>query len=834
MPDSEKNPKEEEPVKSTEILPEKAPEAPQEDFGKILPTVIEDEMKSSYLDYAMSVIVSRALPDVRDGLKPVHRRILFAMKELGMLHNKPFKKSARVVGEVLGKYHPHGDSAVYDTLVRMAQTFSLRYPLINGQGNFGSVDGDSAAAMRYTECRLAKISEELLIDIDKKTVDFQDNFDGSLQEPSVLPAKIPNLLINGASGIAVGMATNIPPHNMDEVCSAAIALIDNPDIEPEELMSIMKGPDFPTGGIIQGTTGIKLAYKNGRGRIKVKAKTVVEERLGKRRIIVEELPYMVNKSALVQDIADLVREKKIIGISDLRDESDRKGMRIVIELKKDANLDVVQNQLLKHTRMMVTFGIIMIALVNNEPKVLNLTELLSHFISHRKEVTIRRIEFDLKQAEDKAHILEGLIIALDDIDKVITKIKASKDAESAKNLLMDDYSLTEVQAKAILEMRLQKLASLEQEKIRQEHKGLLELIAKLKKILSSDAEIFKIIKDELKEMMDRYGDSRKTEIEEIEHEEIDVEDLIKKEDMVVTITHSGYAKRVPLSVYKQQNRGGKGIIGAGTGDEDFIEHLFVASTHTYILFFTNKGIVHWLKVYKIPETSRQARGKALVNLVNMPSEETISAFVRVDEFDDKHFLLLATKKGIIKKTNLIQYSRPRLGGIIGITLDDDDELIEAKLTDGTKEIFLATRHGMAVRCSEKDARPIGRTSRGVRGVNLRKGDRAIGMVVPENGDTILTVTENGYGKRTKVDDYRLINRGGLGVINIQTTDRNGKAVEVKNVSDEDEIMLMSKNGIIIRTPTKGISVIGRNTQGVRLMNIKPGDQVVAAAKVVRE
>ncbi|PIN86432.1 DNA gyrase subunit A [Candidatus Woesearchaeota archaeon CG10_big_fil_rev_8_21_14_0_10_44_13] len=814
--------------------PQKGPEKDGEIKERIIQSMIEDEMKTSYLDYSMSVIVGRALPDARDGLKPVHRRILFAMNDMGMQHNKPFKKSARIVGEVLGKYHPHGDTAVYDALVRMAQDFSLRYPLIQGQGNFGSIDGDNAAAMRYTEARLAKIAEEILTDIDKETVNFTPNFDGSLNEPLVLPSKLPNLMINGSSGIAVGMATNIPPHNIKEIIEGIMALIDNPDISIEELMKYIKGPDFPTAGIISGMNGIKETYLTGRGKITVKAKAEIEKHKDRERIILTEMPYQVNKAMLIEEIADNVKEKRIEGVSDIRDESDRDGIRVVIELKRDANSNVTLNQLFNYTRMTYTFGAIMLALVNNEPKYLNLKQMLQNYVLHRQVVVRRRTQFDLKKAEERAHIIEGLIIALNNIDDVVRKIKASKTVDNAKDMLMDDYKLSETQAKAILDMKLQKLSSLEQEKIREEHKGLLKMMEELKSILASEERILGIIKEEAVEIREKYGDERRTAIESIQEEDLVIEDLIKDEDVVVTISHQGYIKRTKLSEYKQQLRGGKGVIAAGTKEEDFVEHIFITSTHSYILFFTNKGMVYWLKVHKIPETSRQAKGKAIVNLMQLENGEKIAAFVPVKEFDDKHYLMLATRKGLVKKTNMMEYSRPRQTGIIGITLEEGDNLVNALLTDGESQVMLATSDGMAVKFHEQDARPIGRTSKGVRGITLKGDDVVVGMVKAIDDKTLLTVTENGYGKRTMISKYRIIARGGIGVINIQCTERNGKVVAVKTVDDEDDIMLISKNGITIRSPVKGISVIGRNTQGVRLMKLEAGDNVIDAASIVKE
>ncbi|MBD3310213.1 DNA gyrase subunit A, partial [Candidatus Woesearchaeota archaeon] len=755
----EKQPSEKEGKKAPESQEKPAEKGPdeQEQQEKLIPRVIEDEMKESYLAYSMSVIVGRALPDVRDGLKPVHRRILYAMYDMGMLHNKPFKKSARIVGEVLGKYHPHGDTAVYDAMVRMVQDFSLRYTLVQGQGNFGSIDGDNAAAMRYTEARLKSISEDMLQDIDKETVDFMPNFDGSLKEPAVLPSKIPNLLVNGSSGIAVGMATNIPPHNMAEICDGITSMIDNPDITVDELMKTVKGPDFPTGGIIMGTEGIRNAFKTGRGRIRIKARTSVEEHKGKPRIIVTEIPYQVNKAMLLEQIAGLVKDKKLTGISDLRDESDKDGMRVVIELRSGANKDVVLNQLLKHTRLQQTFGVIMLALVEQEPRVLGIRGLIQQYIRHRKDVVRKRTQFDLRKAEERAHILEGLLVALEDIDNIIKKIKASRTVQSAQTSLMKDYKLTEVQAKAILDMKLQKLASLEVEKTKKEHEDLMKLIAELKEILASEARILEIIKKELEEIRSAYQDDRKTEVSLKEEKEIAVEDLIKKEDMVITVTHAGYVKRLPTSTYRAQKRGGRGVIAAGRKEEDFVEHLFVANTHAQILFFTNKGKVHWLKVHMIPEAGRGAKGTPLVNLISLEQDERITAFVPIDDFS-KGFLMMATSKGTVKKSSLDLFANPRRGGIIAIKLSKDDELISVRYTEGSNQLILATKEGMAVRFKESDCRPMGRTAAGVRGIRLKKADDAVvGMVVAEKEKTFLTVTEKGFGKRTPVEDYRLVN-----------------------------------------------------------------------------
>ncbi|MBW2996502.1 DNA gyrase subunit A [Candidatus Woesearchaeota archaeon] len=798
---------------------------------RIVQQVIEDEMKASYLDYSMSVIVGRALPDVRDGLKPVHRRILYAMYKMGMFHNKAFKKCARIVGEVLGKYHPHGDTAVYDSLVRMAQPWSLRYPLINGQGNFGSIDGDSAAAMRYTEAKLKKAAEEMLNDIDKKTVKFVPNFDGSLKEPFYLPAKLPNLLINGSSGIAVGMATNIPPHNLIEVADASICLIDNPDAAVDELMQHVKGPDFPTAGFISGVSGIKNAYATGRGRVVVKARTHIEEGKTKKKIIVTEIPYMVNKSSLVEEIANLVNDGKVKGISDLRDESSRKGMRVVITLKRDANPDVVLNQLMKHTRLKTTFGIIMLALVGGEPKVLNLKSLIQNYIDHRRNVVRKRTKFDLNKAEDRAHILEGLLVALKDIDATIKMIKESDNADIAKNALISKLKISEKQALAILDMRLQRLTGLEQEKIKKEHADLLELIKKLKEILGDEKRILKIIKDELVEMKKNYGDERRTEIIEEEEEEVAPEELIKSENMVISITHSGYIKRQPVGTYKAQKRGGKGVIAATTKEEDFVEDLFIANTHSYVLFFTNKGKLKWLKVYEIPEAGRTAKGVAIVNLLRLAEGEKITAYVPVKSLEEG-YLFMATKKGIVKKTAMKEFSRPRKGGIIALGLGEGDELISVKRTTGKSVILLATKNGQAVKFDENNVRSMGRGAKGVRGIKLKGKDRVIGMEIAKDERTLFTITENGYGKRTLISEYRLINRGGSGVKNIICSERNGKVVAVKSVKDEDELMLISQKGIGIRVQAKGISVIGRATQGVRVMKLSEGDKVAAVAKVV--
>ncbi len=801
---------------------------------KIITSVIEEEMKKSYLDYAMSVIVSRALPDVRDGLKPVHRRILFAMNDMGMHHNKPYKKSARIVGECLGKYHPHGDSSVYEAMVRMAQDFSLRYPLVKGQGNFGSVDGDSAAAMRYTEAKMNKLAEEILADIDKNTVKFVDNFDGSLKEPSVLPSRIPTLLINGASGIAVGMATNIPPHNLTEVCEGIIQYIDNPQITVKELMQTIKGPDFPTGGIIATEYGIEQAFTTGRGKIKVKSRYFIEEHKNRERIIVSEIPYQVNKAMLIQQIAELVRDKRVLGISDLRDESDREGMRIVIELKKDAQSDIVINQLMKYSRMKVTFGINTLALVNNEPKTLGLTNVIGFFVKHRQEVIRKKTEFELDKAQKRSHILEGLIIALNHIDEIVQKIKDSSNTSIAIQMLIADYSLSEEQAKAILDMKLQKLSGMEQKKLRIEHKDLMTLILELQEILDSEEKILNIIKEEIIGIKEKYGDKRKTDIIFEPDEGVDIENLIEEEDVVVTISHQGYIKRLAIDTYRQQRRGGKGIIGATTKDEDFTEYIFIANTHSYVLFFTDDGQMHWLKVYNIPETSRQSKGKAIINLIEIKGEQKLTAFVPVKEFTDNHFLFMATDKGVIKKTPLGLFAKPRKGGIRAISLDEDEKLINVMTTNGDNQVILASRNGLAAKFHENTVRAMGRSAHGVIGMRLKPGDKVVGAAIAKDEKTLLTVTENGFGKRTPISDYRLINRGGRGVINIQCSDRNGKVTAIKSVEEIDDLLLISKNGIVIRTNVHNISVIGRNTQGVRLMRIKDGDTVVAAAKIIAE
>ena len=803
-------------------------------FEKILPVPLEDEMKSSYIDYAMSVIVARALPDVRDGLKPVHRRVLFGMHELGMAHNKPYKKSARIVGEVLGKYHPHGDSAVYDTMVRMVQEFTLRYPLVDGQGNFGSIDGDSPAAMRYTEARLGKISDEMLRDLEKNTVDFRPNFDDSLQEPVVLPSYLPNMLINGASGIAVGMATNIPPHNLSEVVDGLVELIDNPKVTIPELMKFIKAPDFPTGGIIYGFEGVKEAFNTGKGRVIVRAKANIETHKNDRsNIVVSEIPYQVNKAGLIEKIADLVRSGKISDISNIRDESDRDGLRIVIELKRDAQPAVILNQLFMHTQMQVTFGVIMLALVNGAPKVLNLKEVMSHFLDHRMVVLVRRTKYELEAAEKRAHILEGYIIALDNIDAVIETIKKSKDVETAKNNLMRKFKLSEIQAKAILDMRLQRLTGLERKKIEDEYKETIKLIEKLTGILDSERKRKTIIKTELLEIKEKYGDDRKTEII-ADTVEFSLEDVIAEEDVVVTISHRGFIKRFPVSGYRRQARGGKGVTGAGTKDEDFVEHMFIASTHQYIMFFTDRGKVYWLKVHELPEGGRATRGRSILNLIQKDKEENITAFVSVKEFSDDKYLMMATEQGTVKKTVLSAYSNVRKGGIQAINLNNKDRLIEVKLTDGNNDIIIGTRSGMAVRFNEKDVRDMGRTATGVRGIRLSPGDKVIGFIVIRNVSTLLVVTEKGYGKRSSLSDYRITKRGGKGIITVKTSEKVGKLIAMMETNDNDELVIISNKGMVIRQGVRQIRVMGRATQGVRVIKLNEGDSIADIAKVVPE
>ncbi|MBQ1336654.1 MAG: DNA gyrase subunit A [Selenomonadaceae bacterium] len=797
--------------------------------GKVVSVKLENEMRNSYIDYAMSVIVARALPDVRDGLKPVHRRILYAMQEAGMGSNKPYKKSARIVGEVLGKYHPHGDSSVYDAIVRMAQDFSMRYMLADGHGNFGSVDGDPAAAMRYTEVRMSKISELMLQDIDKETVDFTPNYDESLKEPTVLPAKFPQLLVNGTSGIAVGMATNIPPHNMREVIDGTLMLIDNPDATIEELMQAIKGPDFPTAGLILGTDGIRDAYMTGRGVIKMRADAHIETMSnGKSRIIATELPYQVNKARLVEKIASLVREKTIDGITDLRDESDRNGMRIVVELRRDANANVILNQLYKHTQFQESFGVIMLALVDGRPQVLNLKEVLHYYIKHQEDVITRRTRYELAKAEARAHILEGLTIALDNLDAVITTIRESRTAEIAKDALMKSFQLSDKQAQAILDLRLQRLTGLEREKIEEEYEATLKAIEEYKAILADENRILGIIKEELTAVKEKYGDERRTRIT-IDDSSLAVEDLIAEEDVVITITHNNYIKRMPLTAYRNQKRGGRGVTGMGTKEEDFVENLLITTTHHTILFFTSRGRVFYLKAYEIAEASRQAKGTAIINLLQLGKDEKITAVIQVKEFNPERFLFMATKKGIVKKTGLLEFSSMRKGGLIAINLDDDDELIGVKFTDGERYVILGTKGGMAIAFDESDVRAMGRTARGVRGIRLNEGDEVIGMANLHRNVDVLTVTENGYGKRTPTTEYRAQTRGGKGLINMKVTEKTGAVIGLKVVKPSQELMLITTEGIVIRTNVDEISVISRNTQGVMLMKTNDNDKVASMA-----
>lgn len=800
---------------------------------KIILRPVEEEMKDSYIDYAMSVIVGRALPDVRDGLKPVHRRILFAMNELGLTHSKAYKKSARIVGEVLGKYHPHGDTAVYESMVRMAQDFSLRYPLVEGQGNFGSIDGDNAAAMRYTEARLSSVSNDLLTDIDKDTVDFVPNFDESLVEPSILPSKLPNLLINGSSGIAVGMATNIPPHNLTEIAKALLATIDNPDVTVKELSKIVTGPDFPTAGLIVGRDGIKKAYETGRGQVVMRAKASIETgRSKKDAIIITEIPYQVNKTNLIESIVRLVEDKKVEGIADIRDESDRDGMRIVVELKKDSIPQVILNNLYKHTQMRSTFGVIMLALVDGQPRVLTLKQMIERFIDFRVEVITRRTRFELDKAEKRAHILEGLKIAISNLDKVIRIIRTSKSPELAKERLMKELRLTEIQTKAILEMQLQRLTQLEREKIDEEYLELIKKIEYYRAVLKSRRKVLEIIKEETLEVLKKYGDERRTQIVAAEGD-IDVEDLIAQEDVLITISHAGYIKRIPVSMYRRQNRGGSGVSGAGVrDDEDFIEHLFLASTHDFIMFFTNQGRVYWRKAYDIPQASRQAKGKAIVNFLSLTQNEQVSGFLQVKEFDDKRYVLMVTAKGVIKKTNLIEYSRPRSTGINAITLRDKDELVACKITSGKDEIFIATRDGKAIRFREDNVREMGRNASGVRGVNLAKGDEVIAAEIVNPKATALTVTQNGFGKKTLFSQYRIQTRGGKGIINIKVSEKNGKVVNVLTVAEEDEIIIVTTSGMVVRCPVSQIRTSGRNAVGVHVMRLKEKDKIASATRVV--
>lgn len=786
-------------------------------------------MSTSYIDYAMSVIVARALPDVRDGLKPVHRRILYAMQEAGMGSNKPYKKSARIVGEVLGKYHPHGDSSVYDAIVRMAQDFSIRYPLADGHGNFGSVDGDPAAAMRYTEVRMSKIAELMLQDIDKDTVEFVPNYDESMKEPSVLPAKFPQLLVNGSSGIAVGMATNIPPHNMREVIDGVLMLIDNPETTVDELMTVIKGPDFPTAGQILGLDGIKSAYRTGRGVVTMRAEARIETMSnGKPRIVVTELPYQVNKARLVEKIAELVRDKQIEGITALRDESDRNGMRIVMELRRDANANVLLNQLYKHTQLQDSFGVIMLALVDGRPRVLNLKEVLHYYIEHQKDVITRRTKYELNKAQARAHILQGLTIALDHLDAVITTIRESRTADIARTALMDGFNLSEKQAQAILDLRLQRLTGLEREKIEEEYQEILKTIAYLQSVLADESKIFGIIKDELTKVREQYGDDRRTRIT-LSSSDMDIEDLIAEEDIVITLTHGGYVKRMPLATYRNQKRGGRGVTGMGTKETDFVENLLITTTHHTIMFFTNRGLVYRLKGYDIPEATRQAKGTAIVNLLPLDGGETITAVIPVREYREDRFLFMATKKGIVKKTGLKEYDTARKGGLIALSLDEDDELIGVRFTDGERRIILGTRDGLAIMFEEDDVRAMGRQARGVHGIRLHDMDEVVGMDTVKDDSEVLTVTEEGYGKRTTATEYRVQQRGGKGVINMKVTEKTGAVVGLKVVNPEQELMLITQEGIVIRTNVNEISVISRNTQGVTLMKTENGDRVASLA-----
>ena len=807
---------------------------------KLIPINIEDEMKSAYIDYSMSVIVSRALPDVRDGLKPVHRRVLYGMYELGVLSNRAYKKSARIVGEVLGKYHPHGDSSVYDTMVRMAQEWSMRYMLVDGQGNFGSVDGDSPAAMRYTEARMRKISEDMLADIDKETVDTQLNFDDSLSEPVVMPTRVPNLLVNGASGIAVGMATNMPPHNLNEVIDGTIAYIDNHDIEIDELIQYIKAPDFPTGGIIYGYDGVKEAFKTGRGRVVMRAKSHMEEIAGREYLVVTEIPYQVNKADMIKKTADLVNDKKIEGISLIRDESDRNGMRIVYQMKRDAIPNIVLNTLFKHTALQSSFSVNNIALVNGRPQMLNLKDLIHHFVEHRHDVVVRRTEFELRKAKERAHILEGLIIASDNIDEVIALIRSSSNAEEARNKLIDRFELSEIQAKAIVEMRLRQLTGLEQDKLRAEYDDIIKTIEDLEDILARKERRMEVIKNELLEVQEKYGDERRSQIE-YAGGDLSIEDMIPDEKVVITISHAGYIKRTSLNEYKTQNRGGVGQKGSNTRNEDFLEYLFVGTNHQYMLFFTQNGKCYWMRVYEIPEGSKASKGRAIQNLINIEPEDKVNAFIctqdlKDEEYVNNHFVIMATKKGQVKKTSLEKYSRPRTNGINAITIKDGDELLEAKLTTGNSQVMLGLKSGKAIRFEESKTRPMGRNASGVRGITLADDkDAVVGMVsVNEFDSDILVVSENGYGKRSSLEDYRITNRGGKGVKTISVTDKTGQLVAIKNVSDDDDLMIINKSGIVIRMAVENLRVMGRATQGVRLINLKGNDSIAAVAKVLHD
>ena len=816
-------------------MAEKTPDTIYTKNEKIVPVFIEQEMKTSYLNYAMSVIVGRALPDVRDGLKPVHRRILFAMHDLGMKHNTPYKKSARIVGECLGKYHPHGDAAVYDTLVRMAQDFSMRYPLIDGQGNFGSVDGDSPASMRYTEARLDGIADEMIRDIDKNTVDFAPNFDETLEEPTLLPATLPGLLCNGSSGIAVGMATNIPPHNLTEVADGISAVLDNPEVTTKELMKLVKGPDFPTGATICGTEGIKSAYETGRGLLKIRAQASVEEIKNNRQaIIISEIPYQVNKANLIENIADLVNEKKIEGISDVRDESDKDGMRVVIDLKRDVNAQVVMNLLYKHTQMQTTFGIIFLALVNGSPKVLTLKEIIQEYILHRKEIILRRTRFDLDKAKDRAHIVEGLKKAVDILDKIIKTIRKSKNPPEAKAALIEQFEFSDRQAQAILEMQLQKLTGLEIHKLEEEFKELMKKIEYLESVLKSEKKVFEIIKDELEKLKEKYGDERRTEIARSIDTELEIEDLIADEDVVVTISHQNYVKRLPVTTYRKQRRGGVGV-GSGGVEEDFVEHLFVASTHDNLLLFTSRGKAFMIRVHEIPQASRISKGKFVSNFVSLAQGEKITSYIPVRKFEEGKYLVMSTSLGQIKKCDLTDFENTRRNGILAIGLDPKDELIACELTDGKQEIFLATRKGKAIRFPESFVRSMGRGAGGVRGINLEPKDYVIGMEVVDKNATLLSVTEKGFGKRSKIDEYRVTSRGGKGVTNIKVTDKNGEVVGLQCVTDKDDLMIMTATGMVVRCSVKDIRETGRVAQGVRLINLKKSnDKVTTMAKVEPE
>ena len=808
---------------------------------RIIKVNIENQMKSAYIDYSMSVIVSRALPDVRDGLKPVHRRVLFGMHELGVFSNRPYKKSARIVGEVLGKYHPHGDTSVYDSMVRMAQEWSLRYPLVEGQGNYGSIDGDNPAAMRYTEARLRKIAEEMLVDIDKETVDHRLNFDDTLYEPTVLPTQIPNLLINGASGIAVGMATNMAPHNLSQVIDGTIAYIENRDIEMSELIQLVQAPDFPTGGIIYGYEGVVNAFENGRGRVVMRGEAIIEENShGKEQIIVTSIPYMVNKAEMIRKTADLVNDKKIDGISDIRDESDRNGLRIVYDLKRDAIPNIVLNKLYQMTQLQSSFSVNNVALVNGRPRTLNLKELIHYFVEHRHEVVVRRTEYELKEAERKAHILEGLLIALDNLDAVIALIRASKTPEEARQGLMDTFQLTEIQARAILDMRLQKLTGLEREKIKSDYEELQKLIASLKELLGDEDRRMQVIKDELLMIKEKYGDERRSKVV-YTAEDISMEDIIPDEKVVITISHMGYIKRTPLTEYRQQRRGGRGSRGSTTRNEDFLEHLFIATNHNYMLFFTEKGKVFWMRVFEIPEGTKTSKGRAIQNLINIDPEDTVKAYINVKDLKDKeyinnNFIILATKGGTIKKTTLEAYSRPRQNGIIAINIREGDELLAARLTNGSNDVILAKRSGRAIRFNEANVRPMGRGASGVRGVRLEgKDDEVIGMICIEDAEkTILVVSEKGYGKRSEIDNYRITNRGGKGVKTINITEKTGALIAIKEVTNFDQLMIINKSGIAIRMGMEDVRVMGRATQGVRLIRIEEGDEIAAVAKIELE